>query len=90
MTAMKHPYRGPKIRPEPMCAEPLRLSGIALLCDRPHGHLPVDEHASTINWHAPKVVAHTAKAKPRSDLAVIRENARRYRIEVLGVPEEQA
>ena len=38
------------IKPEPFCAEPLRLYGHALECDRPKGHLPTDEHAATVHW----------------------------------------
>jgi hypothetical protein len=80
----------PAARPEPMCAEPLRLRGVSLSCDRPRGHIPAGEHASTIHWHDPVVRVHESHAKPRDDIAVIRENARRYRIEELGIPEDKA
>lgn len=81
----------PKVIPERMCAEPLRIHGtFALSCDRPRGHLPPDEHASTVTWHAPIVRVHESHKDLGPDLAVIRENARRYRIEVLGIPEDKA
>lgn len=80
----------PAARPEPMCAEPLRVRGFSIACDRPRGHIPADEHASTIAWHDPVVRVSEPKHPPRGDIAVIRENARRYRIEVLGIPKDRA
>lgn len=75
--------------PEPTCAEPLRLYGVYVLCDRSRGHLPPDQHASTVYWKAPTVRAAfvgPASRPARSDLARPPGVARRDEVGLTEAP----
>jgi hypothetical protein len=45
----------PVIRPQPVCGLAHRVNDLHLTCDLPGDHVPVEDHAATVRWTAPKV-----------------------------------